>query len=123
MSANNYIAIYRRDDGLYDLFDWEADTEDNDIHGLKVASGLTQEQAILAAQAECAEHGYTFINLTSPPTRLRGRTVIMSGMVNVKCLMTVDKYKEGIVYPMRQEIATLLVEALPQAFEWDEDVL
>ena len=43
----------------------------------------------------------------------------MSSMVVIKCLQTTDKYKEGVVYVVRSDVAERLVNALPYSFEWE----
>lgn len=42
----------------------------------------------------------------------------VSSMVVVRCLMRCDKYMEGHDYTMRREFAEMLLDALPQAFQY-----
>ena len=44
----------------------------------------------------------------------------MSSMLVVKCLVSTDKYKEGVSYVIRSEIAERLIAVLPDCFELED---
>lgn len=46
----------------------------------------------------------------------------MPSMLVIKCLTSTDKYKEGVVYVVKADVAERLVAVLPDCFEFDDDV-